>query len=251
MMVLALAAALMVQQPFVSEAPGIMAALTQETVEIREDFAGTSLVLYGATQGLTLRDEIIVVLRGPNENLRVMRKRRSFGIWVNAAPIEFRNVPSYYAIASSLPLPAIATPEALAREEIGIESLLHPTPGDETSALNELELFNYRAAVSRSGSREALYAATPGGVEVLDGGLFRAVLKLPPRTPVGNYNAEVYLFRDGRPIASRTTSLRVEKAGIERVIYEFAHEAPMIYGLFCVALAMLAGYAAAAVFGRD
>jgi uncharacterized protein (TIGR02186 family) len=251
MMVLALAASLMVQQPFVSEAPGIMAALTQETVEIRENFSGTSLVLYGATRGLTLRDEIIVVLRGPDENLRVMRKRRSFGIWINADPIEFRSVPSYYAIASSLPLEAIATPDALARDEIGLASRLHPTIDADNPAHEEAELVNYRAAVTRSGSREALYAATPGGVEVLDGGLFRAVLKLPPRTPVGNYSAEVYLFRDGRPIASRTTSLRVEKAGIERIIYEFAHNAPMIYGLFCVALAMLAGYIAAAIFGRD
>lgn len=249
MMLLALA--LLVQQPMVNEAPGIMAALTQETVEIRENFAGTSLVLYGATRGLTLRDEIVVVLRGPNENLRVMRKRRSFGIWVNAAPIEFPTVPSYYAMASSLPIEVIASPESLARNGIGLESLLHPDINPDEDNPDEVGLASYRAAVLRAGSRDALYAETPGGVDVLDGGLFRAVLKMPPRTPVGDYTAEVYLFRDGRPVASRTTSLRVEKAGFERLIYEFAHNAPMIYGLFCVALAMLAGYLAAVIFGRD
>lgn len=246
-----LALALMLQANIPNEAPGIMAALTQETVEIRENFAGTSLVLYGATRGLTLRDEIVVVLRGPNQDLRVMRKRRSFGIWVNAAPIEFDTVPSYYAIASSLPLDVIAPPEALARNGIGLETLLEPTPDANHEPPDESVVASYRAAVLRAGGRHALYAETPGGVDVLDGGLFRAVLKLPPRTPVGNYNAEVYLFRDGRPVASRTTSLRVEKAGFERVVYEFAHDAPMIYGLFCVALAMLAGYLASVLFGRD
>ena len=113
-----------------------------------------------------------------------------------------------------------------------------------------MDLEPYFAAVERAGARNALYTAAPRGVEVLDGGLFRATLALPPRTPVGNYTAEVYLFREGRPIARRSTSMRVEKAGIERVVYEFAHGAPIIYGLFCVALAMLAGYAAAALFGR-
>lgn len=246
-----LALALTLQQPVITEAPGIMAALTQETVEIRENFAGTSLVLYGATRGLTLRDEIIVVLRGPDEDLRVMRKRRSFGIWVNAAPMEFSAVPSYYAIASSLPLAVIASPESLQHYGIGLDALLHPTPVADHIAPDEDVLIEYRSAVERAGGRDALFADTPGGVDVLDGGLFRAVLKLPPRTPVGNYTAEVYLFRDGRPIASRTTSLRVEKAGIERLVYEFAHNAPMIYGLFCVALAMLAGYLASVIFGRD
>lgn len=249
MMMLALA--LLVQQPMVNEAPGIMAALTQETVEIRENFAGTSLVLYGATRGLTLRDEIVVVLRGPDQDLRVMRKRRSFGIWVNTAPVDFPTVPSYYAMASSLPIDVIAPPESLARNGIGLGSLLHPDISAEVESPDVAELEDYRAAVLRAGGRDALYADTPGGVDVLDGGLFRAVLKMPPRTPVGNYTAEVYLFRDGRPVASRTTSLRVEKAGFERVIYEFAHNAPMIYGLFCVALAMLAGYLAAVLFGRD
>ena len=246
-----LALALLAQPSIVNEAPGIMAALTQETVEIREDFAGTSLVLYGATRGLTLRDEIVVVLRGPDEDLRVMRKRRSFGIWVNAAPVEFADVPSYYAIASSLPLAVIATPESFARNGIGLESFLQRDATAEIDPAQDGVLETYRAAVLRAGGRNALYAETPGGVDVLDGGLFRAVIKLPPRTPVGNYTAEVYLFRDGRPVASRTTSLRVEKAGFERVVYEFAHNAPMIYGLFCVALAMLAGYLASVIFGRD
>ena len=244
-MLIALLLSLSLQQTAPSEAPAIMAALTHETVEIREDFAGTELILYGATRGLTIRDEIVVVLRGPDQDLRVMRKERSFGIWVNAQPHEFNAVPSYYSVASTQPLEEIADTAALIRNGIGLPQLL-----EEASDQPEMDLSEYHAAVERAGSRDQLYTNEPRGVEVLDGGLFRARLQLPPRTPVGNYTAEVYLFRDGRPIASRSTSMRVEKAGIERWVYEFAHGAPMIYGLFCVALAMLAGYAAAAAFGR-
>ena len=244
-MLLAAMLALALQQPITSEAPSIMGALTQETVEIREDFAGTELVLYGATRGLTIQDEIVVVLRGPEQDLRVMRKTRSFGIWINGSAREFQAVPRYYAIASSRPLEEIANEAALVRNRIGLDHLL-TRPGETPVA----EMLEYRKAVERAGAREALYASAPRGVEVLDGGLFRATLALPPSTPVGNYTAEVYLFRDGRPVASRSTSLRVEKAGLERFIYEFAHGLPMVYGLFCVVLAMLAGWAGAAIFAR-
>ncbi|WP_300544434.1 TIGR02186 family protein [Maricaulis sp.] len=248
-LVLALALQGQPVQSLPQEAPGIVAALTHETVEIREDFAGQELILYGATRGLTIRDEIVVVLRGPGRDLRVMRKERNFGIWINSAPLEFDEVPSYYAIATSLPLNEIATPEELANSGIGLPATLAITAAPTIEATAR-DVSPYLAAIARSGERNNLYASAQRGVEVLDGGLFRASLSLPPLTPVGNYVAEVYLFRDGRVIASRSARLRVEKAGLERLIFEFAHDWPWFYGLFCVVLAMLAGYVANVAFSR-
>jgi uncharacterized protein (TIGR02186 family) len=233
-----------IQQP-----PSIVAALTHETVEIREDFAGQELVLYGATQGLTIQDEIVVVLRGPGQDLRVMRKERTFGIWVNSAPLEFESIPAYYAIATSLPLQEIATPQSLAGSGIGLPATL-AIRAAPTALETERDVGPYLDAIARSARRNGLYIEAHRGVEILDGGLFRARISLPPLTPVGNYVAEVYLFRDGRAIAARSTSLRVEKAGIERLVFEFAHGLPWLYGLVCVMLAMLAGYVANVAFSR-
>lgn len=245
---LILGLALQAQPQFATEAPGIVAALTHETVEIREDFDGMELVLYGATRGMTIQDEVVVVLRGPGRELRVMEKARNFGIWVNSAPREFENIPSYYAIATSLPLTDIATHEQLNGSGIGLTATLESNAGDTTTDGDQAD--PYLAAIARAGLRDNVYAEAQRGVEILDGGLFRATIALPPLTPVGNYVAEVYLFRDGRPIASRSTSLRVEKAGIERFVYELAHDRPMLYGLLCVFIAMIAGYAANLAFSR-
>lgn len=250
-MLAALLTSLALAQTFPGEAPDIVGAVSHETVEIREDFSGMELVLFGATRGLTLADEIVVVLRGPSQDLRVMRKARNFGIWINSAPIEYDDVPAYYAIASSRPLEEIASVQGLRRDDIGLPTLLAEAVDAVARTREErLTLDEYQEAIIRTGRREDLFAEAPYGVEVLDGGLFRARIALPPATPVGEYTAEVYLFREGRPIASRMTSLRVEKAGLERIMYEFAHRAPIIYGLFCVALAMLAGWAANAIFAR-
>ena len=59
-----------------AQGPAIVAALTQERVDIRSDFAGTQLILFGAAQGLRETDDIVIVVRGPRENLRVMRADR-------------------------------------------------------------------------------------------------------------------------------------------------------------------------------
>jgi uncharacterized protein (TIGR02186 family) len=264
-MIAALLTALLVQgqSPSIpAEAPSIVAALTHETVEIREDFTGQELVLYGATRGLTIQDEIVVVLRGPEQDLRVMRKERRFGIWVNSDAMAFEDVPSYYAIASSLPLEDIATPQELYSSGVGLPYVLRAIQAasapDDTLALEtpqapsgDLEATHpYLAAIERAGQRTALFAEAQRGVEVLDGGLFRATITLPPLTPVGNYVADVYLFRSGRVIASRSASLRVEKAGLERFVYDLAHERPWSYGLICVILAMGAGYLANVAFSR-
>ncbi len=237
---------LLVQPNLSNEAPQIMAALTYETVEIREDFNGTELVLFGATRGLTLQDEIVVVLAGPQRDLRVMRKERRFGIWMNTSPVEFRDAPSYYAIASSRQLVDIADMDALREDSIGLVASLTP----ETD-LDPEENSKYLDAIVRAAESDDLFLQADYGVDIKDGGLFQATIILPPLTPVGEYNGVVYLFRDGQRIAQRPFSLQVEKAGLERVLYEFAHQAPIIYGLFCVALAMLAGWAAAAIFGRN
>ncbi|WP_295691417.1 TIGR02186 family protein [uncultured Maricaulis sp.] len=280
---LLLALGLQGQPQIATEAPGIVAALTQETVEIREDFDGAELVLYGATRGLTIQDEIVVVLRGPGRDLRVMQKARSFGIWVNSAPLEFDDVPSYYAIATSLPLETIAGPEELERSGIGLQAMLEANAAamepswllgastavdaaapdaqprnlpdgaslaEPPAMIRQDRVSEYLDAIARDGRRDNVFAEAQRGVEILDGGLFRATIALPPLTPVGDYVAEVYLFRDGRPIASRSASLRVEKAGIERFFFEFAHDLPILYGLFCVLLAMLAGYIANLAFNR-
>tara|TARA_R110002072_G_scaffold26340_4_gene87313 strand:+ start:426 stop:1229 length:804 start_codon:yes stop_codon:yes gene_type:complete len=240
--------------------PEIMAALTQETVEIRSDFSGANFILYGAARGVEPGDDIVVVVRGPARDLRVMRKERVFGIWINRAPVRFEDVPGYYAVASTRPLSEVGSFSALRRAGIGLEHLRLSAPDTERQetrfgvevTVSDIggEVVDYRAAIGRVRKLEGLFTETSEGVEILDGGLFRANIALPPRTPVGDYTADVYLFRDGRPVASRSASLDVRKAGLERLIYNFAYENSILYGLTAVALALLFGWGAAAIFNR-
>ena len=241
--------------------PQIAAALTEDFVEIRSNFAGAELTLFGAAVGFEEGDDIVVAVRGPARDLRVMRKRRLAGIWVNAAPVRFEDVASFYAVASTRPLAEFATFSALRRNGIGMAHLPLSAPETERvetrfgvpdMRVSDLggEIVDYRAAIVRNKARAELFAETPDGVEMFDNGLFAARIFLPSATPTGVYEADVYLFRNGEPVASRRTSLEVVKAGIERTIYNLAHDQPLAYGLLAVIMAGLAGWAAAAAVGR-
>ncbi|WP_392355022.1 TIGR02186 family protein [Brevundimonas sp. LF-1] len=78
--------------------------------------------------------------------------------------------------------------------------------------------------------------------------MFRAEVKLPAVAPTGKYYAEVWLFQEGAAVSVSNLTLTVEKVGLERDIYEFAHRRPWSYGVLCVLLAALTGYAASRVF---
>ena len=88
------------------------------------------------------------------------------------------------------------------------------------------------------------------GLSLRGSGLFRAEVKLPAVAPTGKYYAEVWLFQDGEPQSVSNLTLTVEKVGLERDIYEFAHRRPWLYGLLCVVLAALTGYGASRIFSR-
>ena len=81
--------------------------------------------------------------------------------------------------------------------------------------------------------------------------LFKAEIDLPTGAPIGVYSADIFLFQDGQPVSSRTRGLTVEKAGIERALYLFAHQRPWSYGLASVAIALAAGWAASVAFRRN
>ena len=193
----------------------ILAALTEETVQIRSNFAGAEITLYGAVRGFEEGDDIAIAVRGPARDVRVMQKVRTLGIWINRAPIRFESVPGYYAVAATAPLSEFASFSALRRNSLGTGHVYLSAP--ETESLE-----------TRFGVSDVRVSTL--GAEIVD---YREAL-----------------FRDGEPIASRRVALRVEKAGIERLIYEMAHNSPLAYGLVAVILAVVSGWGAAEIFRR-
>lgn len=219
----------------------LVADLTSHLIGITGAFTGASVVLFGATDG---PGDVVVVVRGPEHDVAVRRKRRVAGIWVNAKEEVFIDVPSYYSIASSRPLDAITTPGVLSFHELGLDYLhLKLARG----ALRD-EDTPFRDALIETQQRDGVFAKAVGKVGFLGDRLFSTRLDFPSNVPTGTYLVQVFLIRNKGVVSGQTTPLVISKVGVDAEIVDFADRRAAIYGLVAVATAMVAGWLASVPF---
>lgn len=234
----------------------LVADISDHLISISSDFTGTELLLFGAIGDApgAGKGHVIVVVRGPEQRMVVRKKKRRGGIWVNTKPVTFENVPGFYAVSSSAPLEDIAPASLLARQRIGFENLLIvPGPGSRETVIGDPErVDDYRNAVIRSMKRDGLFTEETGSIRFMANTLFRTRIAFPANVPVGNYQAEVYLIRDGRvvPGGMQSSPIFIDKVGLGRAIFNFAHRQSALYGIFAILTALFAGWIAAIAFRR-
>jgi uncharacterized protein (TIGR02186 family) len=231
--------------------PVLVPDISARNVQIRYSFTGAQLLLFGAVvypggRPPDHRTDIAVVLRGPVQPILVREKQKIAGIWMNADSNRFRSAPSFYAVASSRPIPDLVDERTAAIYELGLHNLqLSPGGG----ALPEKER-RFEAGLLDLRRRQGLYAENPTGVEINNGVLYRAVITIPSQVPVGTYTAETFLIDHGKVIAAATRDIQINKSGFERTVALAARRNRLAYGLTAVALSLFLGWAAAAAFRR-
>lgn len=224
------------------------AAVAEEQITVSSDYRGSVITVFGVNPDRRGRGDVVVVVRGPDEPASVMRKRRFLGLWVNGPPVRFSEAPSFFAVMSNRPLRQIASPQAIWSLELDPAASAQLSsavpPGADPAA--------YRAALVRLRREQGLYQELGReGLRMYQGGLFRAVVRLPANAPIAEYHADTYLFRDGRLISSQRVPIRIARVGFERTVHDLATNASVLYGLLTVLLALAAGALAAYLFRRQ
>ena len=229
--------------------PILVPEVSQHEVQVRQGFAGTELLLYGAIldpQGTRAgRDyDIVVVLKGPTQSITVREKQKHAGIWVNAARARFRSAPSFYAVVSSRPLDQIIEPRTAAIYELGLPFLqLSPIGAIQTD-----EQIRFAAGLVQLMTNQQLYQEDTQGVTVNEQVLYQARIKLPSNVQTGTYTAETFAVSRGAVVASALARVEVKKRGFERLIADFAQHSAFLYGLFAVAVSVAMGWLAGRLF---
>jgi uncharacterized protein (TIGR02186 family) len=234
-----------------AEKPLLVPDISARQVQIRYSFTGAQLLLFGAIiypggRAPSSTADIVVVLRGPVQPILVREKQKIAGIWMNADSNRFRSAPSYYAVASSRPIPELVDERTASIYEMGLQNLqLSPGGG----ALPDKER-RFEAGLLDLRRRQGLYSENPQGVEITDRVLYRATITIPSQVPVGTYTAETFLVDRGKVLAAATRDIQINKSGFERFVALAAQRHDFLYGLVSVALSLGLGWAAAAAFRR-
>lgn len=228
----------------------VVTGLSTDNIALTANFDGSEIFIFGAIR----RDApsppgtpppgVIITLKGPERAITVRRKDRRFGIWLNTESLRIRDAPSFYAIATTDPLDEMLSETERLRYQIGMDLALRRVEGnpklDNTSGFTQ--------AVVRIRTESGLYAQDNGGVSLAEETLFQTRVDMPANLVEGDYATEFFLVRGREVISTGTTIVRVEKAGVERWLYNLAQQRPLIYGMVAVLLALAAGWLANTAF---
>lgn len=227
----------------------VVAELSQNRVSITADFSGSEILLFGAVKREETIPtdnslEVIVTVEGPKVPVTIRRKSRKFGIWINTDAAEIDAAPSFYAIATTGPINEVLSQTEDLRHSI---TFSHVVRAVDTGALAS-ELDNFLDALVRIRERADAYQLLEGSVRLTSDTLFSTQFALPSNLTEGIYRTRVFLTRDGSVVDAYETAIDVRKVGLERWIYNLAHQHPLVYGILSLVIAIAAGWSASAVF---
>ena len=226
-----------------SAAP-VITDLSEHSVAITANFAGSDILLFGATQG---EKDVIVIVQGPRQPRTIRRQERNVGIWMNGESVTFDQVPSYYAMAATRDIDSLLSADVLESFGAGEEHLVITAAADTDPVI---DITPYREALIRNMRRLDLYSQKPAKVKILGNSLFRVSLHFPTNVPVGEYKVRILLVTDNKVVSTGSMRLDVGKSGIEASVYDFAHRYSALYGIVALIIAVAAGWAASAVFRK-
>ena len=217
----------------------LIADISQNVIEIRSDFNGTQLLIFGARN---VPGDIAIAVRGPTTNATLRRKERIAGMWMHVDQRRYKNLPVFYALASTKPLSRIAPPAVLQALGLGESRItLASNPSVD-------EIFD--RALAHSFSAKRWWQSSFGTISYFGESLFKARLNLPDSLPSGDYTVEVYLFDRGKLLGFQTIPLTTYKTGFDATVANAASTHGLIYGIAAILMALFGGWLAHRLFSK-
>lgn len=247
-MLLRLMIALLFLWPALAQAEEVVLGLSRDKVAITTSFDGSEILIFGAVkrEEPISKDplEVVITVAGPSEPLVVRRKAKRMGIWVNKDAIEVDSAPSFYAVATSGPLYDVLSNTEDLRWKISIERAIRSVGAPMT--IPDAERFV--EAVIRIRQDAGLYQLLEEQVVLDQQTLFRTSIDMPADLTEGSYTTRIFLTRNGDVVSHLETAIDVRKVGLERWLFSMSRNQPIIYGLMSLAIAIISGWGASAIF---
>lgn len=226
----------------------VVLGLSADEVAITADFDGSELLVFGAVKRETSIPEepleVIVTIAGPSVPLTVRRKAKRLGIWVNTDSVEVKEAPSFYAVATTGPLKEVLTQIEDLRHRISIPKAIRLKGASPHVTSPQ----SFSEAVIRIRKKNDSYQLLEGAVTLDQQTLFRTSIELPSNLTEGEYATRIFLTRRGYVVSEFETTIDVRKVGLERWLFNLSRQQPVLYGLMSLAIAIAAGWGAAAAF---
>ncbi|MEL6644448.1 MAG: TIGR02186 family protein [Pseudomonadota bacterium] len=232
-----------------ARAEEVVAGLSQNRISITTNFDGSEILIFGAVKREAEIPQdgalhVIITVAGPSEPITVRKKDKRFGIWVNTEAVNVDSAPSFYAVATSGPWAETLNATEDLRHRVSVRRAIRSVGAPEAVA----DAARFTDALIRIREDGGLYQTQIGAVAIEEQTLFNTSIALPANLTEGDYAVRFLLTRDGNVLDVHETEIFVQKVGLERFLYNLAHEQPLAYGFLSLFIAIAAGWGASAVF---
>jgi hypothetical protein len=206
---------------FALPAQALEGGANTEAIEVRTNFSGATLTIFGALQrNIASKDNIFILVEGPKRTFALWQKKRIAGVWTNVDKKLFSNVSGFYFLA--------------ANQSIG--------KAQRKEVLQNIKSVKEKEIIENLLAQRNLFSAVNGRVELLGKRLFRAQIDLPPYAPIGQYGVRIMHFSANQLLDQVALPLTLNRTGWGQTLFWFAQEWAFFYGLLAVALALLIGW---------
>lgn len=237
--------------PGAALAQTLVADLSDHHVALSSSFTGTEIIVFGTIEGDLFTEnlspyDVVVVIEGPDIDVTVRQKQKIAGIWVNLNSGIIEDIPSFYYVASNVPMNEIAPTLMRQTNGIGVD-VLGLREGDHP--LEETPLYEiFREAYVDLSTETGMVVQDTSGVRFRGDRLFRARVPIPSSVQEGAYSVSVYLFQGQSILGAQNLTLTIDKVGIEGRLNTMAHEQPYLYGILALLMALSLGWGTSLVF---
>ncbi len=232
-------AGLMLLTPSWAKEPLVVVPDTGE-VKITTDFAGTDVKAVGSMRGPA---DLIIKLVGPQQAAILSRETKLGPFWVEGESMKMEGAPSLLFLYATAPIATILPPAE--QQKYGL--ILERVPVRVEPQLKARAADDWRKAFFRLKERQGYYHEDDTAIRVFGNRLFIADMRLPGDLQTGTYTVETLVVKSGKVVGRNVGQFNVRLAGVERRVWEAAHDHSWLFGILFTLLAMLVGLALNAV----
>ena len=211
----------------------IIADISDNKINIDVGFKGAKLLFFGV---IDEEGDVVVSVTGPRKTVKVRKKEKKMGLWLNSDTKVFFDVPYYYYVASTRPLKELKAENVLQINQVGIENIRF------AGAEEQEERSSWVEGIIKSMIKAGRYNPEQGLIQISDKRLFKTELNFSAELVDGQYLVDTLLLKKGAVIAARRSFINVSKTGYGEKIYIMANNNSLLYGLTAVFFAFIFGF---------
>ena len=219
--------------------------MSENNIEIKTDFNGREIIIFGLLKD---NHDTLLTIKGPPSKMKIQKKDRYFGIWINNKQITYSKIPTLFFTSSTSNISEILPSSTLINEDLSFEKILKNKTFDQNFIFkNDQNIWNENFV--RIKKEQLFYQDFE--MRIFKDKLFQTSVFFPPNTIPGSYNVDIYYIKNKNIINKDQKKIIVKKTGIGNKIYNFANNNAATYGFFVIIFAILSGFIAATLFRRS